>query len=218
MYSGIDADYAQLQATGKRLAAALTKGRDLHITNPSGTNLRLRIAGRPVYVSEGVISAEDRKRGGSALSVWLPAGEVYLTLAPGSAEGVLVADRMYYEGDRIEGLRLEIKGGKVVAMTARKGLEPLQARYDVAGAGRDLVSAVDFGINPSLKVSEDKAVNVWSRAGAVTVIVGNNQWAGGENNSDFSIAPEVARATVTMDGTPLVKEGSLVQSQAVVNR
>jgi leucyl aminopeptidase (aminopeptidase T) len=217
MYAGIDADYGRLQATGKRLGAALT-GNELRITNTAGTDLRIRMAGRPVYVSDGVISAEDRKRGGTALSVWLPAGEVYFTPAPGTAEGTVVADRYYHQGDRIDGLRLEIAGGKVVGMSAKSGLEPLKARYEAGGAGRDLVGVVDFGINPSLRVPEGKAVNVWSRAGAVTIVIGNNQWAGGSNSSDFSIAPEIARATVTVDGKPIVQGGELVETPAVAAR
>lgn len=217
MYGGIDADYERLQATGKQLGAALT-GKELRITNAAGTDLRVRLAGRPVYVSDGVISAEDRKRGGTALSVWLPAGEVYFTPAPGTADGIVVADRYYHQGARIDGLRLEIAGGKMVRMSATSGLDPLKARYDVAGDGRDLVGVVDFGINPSLKVPEGKAVNVWSRAGAVTIVVGNNQWAGGSNSSDFAIAPEIARATVTVDGKPIIQGGELVEAPAVAAR
>jgi leucyl aminopeptidase (aminopeptidase T) len=218
MYHGIDADYEQLARTGKQVAAALSAGKELRITNPAGTDLRLRIEGRPVQVSDGIISAEDRKRGGAALSVWLPAGEVYLTPVPGTAEGTLVADRYFYEGALIEGLRLEVKGGKVVAMSARSGLDPMKARYDAAGPGRDLVSVVDLGINPGLKVPEGKAVNVWSRAGAVTLVIGNNSWAGGDNQTDFAIAPEVARATVVVDGREIVKDGGLVASPAVAAR
>lgn len=215
MFGAIDTDYGQLQATGKQLAAILVPGKELRITNAAGTDLRLGIAGRPVHVSDGLISPEDRKRGGTALSVWLPAGEVYLTPVPGSAEGTLVADRYYYQGDRIDGLRLEIKGGKLVGMSAKAGLDPLKARYDAGGAGRDVVSVVDVGINPSLKLPEGKAVNAWSRAGAVTVVVGDNQWAGGSNLSDFSMSPEIAGATVTVDGKALVENGKLVQGPAL---
>jgi leucyl aminopeptidase (aminopeptidase T) len=122
----------------------------------------------------------------------------------------VVAERYFYEGDRIEGLRLEVKAGKVVGMTARSGLEALQARYEAAGKGRDVVGVIDFGINPSIEVPEGGVVNVWSKAGAVTVGVGNNLWAGGDNANDFGIAADVRNATVTLDGKELVKDGKLV--------
>jgi aminopeptidase len=218
MYGGIDTDYQQLQATGEGLRKALAAGQELRVTNASGTDLRVAIAGRPVHLSDGVISDADRRRGGTALSAWLPAGEVYVTPRAGGVEGVLVADRYYYQGDKVEGLRLQIEGGKVVAMTAKSGLDALKARYDAAGKGRDVVGVVDIGLNPSIELPAGSPVNIWSRAGAVTVVIGNNLWAGGENNADFGIPAEVSNATVTVDGNELVKDGKLVAATAVTTR
>jgi leucyl aminopeptidase (aminopeptidase T) len=218
MYAGVDADYSRIQATGERLRKVLASGKELRITNPSGTDLRVQIAGRPVVVSDGVISPEDRKRGGPAVSVWLPAGEVFLTPVPGTANGVIVADRLFYQGDRVEGLRLELKAGRMVGMTAKSGLEALEQYYAVAGRGKDLFGVVDIGINPGIEVPESGAVNVWARAGAVTVVVGNNAWAGGDNRVNFSINPEVGNATLEVDGTALVKDGKLVESSEVAGR
>jgi aminopeptidase len=130
----VDADYSRIRATVERLRKVLAGGKELRVTNPSGTDLRVQIAGRPVVVSDGVISPEDRKKGGPAVSVWLPAGEVFLTLVPGSANGVVVADRLFYQGDRIEGLRLELKAGRMVGMTAKSGIEALEKYYAVANA------------------------------------------------------------------------------------
>jgi leucyl aminopeptidase (aminopeptidase T) len=218
MYGGVDADYQQLQTTGEQMRKVLAAGKELRITNPSGTDLRVRIAGRQVVVNDGVISPEERKQGGPALSVWLPAGEVYLRPEPGTANGVIVADQLYYQGDRIEALRLEIKGGKMTAMTAKSGLDPLREYYALATPGKDAFTVVDIGINPGIKLPEGGAVNVWSRAGAVTVVVGSDVWAGGSNSSNFSIAPEIRNATVEVDGSALVKDGKLAAGTAVAGR
>jgi leucyl aminopeptidase (aminopeptidase T) len=218
MYGGVDADYQQLQTTGEQMRKVLAGGKELRITNPSGTDLRVGIAGRQVIVNDGVISPEERKQGGPALSVWLPAGEVYLRPEPGTANGVIVADQLYYQGDRIEGLRLELKGGKMVAMTAKSGLDPLRKYYELASPGKDAFTVVDIGINPGIKLPEGGAVNVWSRAGAVTVVVGSDLWAGGSNSSNFDIAPEIRNATVEVDGTALVKDGKLAGGTAVAGR
>lgn len=218
MLGGLDTDYPALQATGERLRRALVKGDKIRVTGPSGTDLRLGVKGRPVLVSDGVISPEDRKQGGSALSVWLPAGEVYLIAVPGSAEGVIVADRYSFQGEQVEGLRIEVKGGKVTGMTAKSGLAGLQARYAAAGPGKEKVGILDFGINPGIRIPEGKAVEGWSRAGAVTIGVGSDEWAGGKNVTDFSVAPEVLSATVTLDGVELVKNGALVAAPAVASR
>ena len=218
MYGGIDADYSQLQATGEQIRKALAAGKELRITSLGGTDLRVKIAGRPVVVSDGVISAEDRKKGGPAVSVWLPAGEVFLTPVPGTANGVVVADHLFFQGDRIEGLRLEVKNGKMVGMTASSGLDPLKKYYELAGPGKDVFGVVDIGINPDIKLPEGGAVNVWSRAGAVTVVVGDNSWAGGENRVNFSVSPEIKNATLEVDGTALVKDGKLTAGTVVAGR
>jgi leucyl aminopeptidase (aminopeptidase T) len=218
MYSGVDADYSELQAIGEQIRKTLAAGKELRITNPGGTDLRVRIAGRPVVLSDGVISAEDRKKGGPAVSVWLPAGEVFLTPVPGTANGVVVADHLFYQGDRIDGLRLEVKNGKLVGMTAKSGLDPLKKYYELAGPGKDVLGVVDIGINPGIEVPEGGAVNVWSRAGAVTVGVGNNIWAGGENQVNFGLFPEIRDATLEVDGTALVKDGKLTTGTAVAGR
>jgi leucyl aminopeptidase (aminopeptidase T) len=218
MYGGVDADYAQLQSTGEQVRKTLAAGRELRITSADGTDLRVGIAGRPVQANDGVISAADRKKGGAAVSVWLPAGEVFLTPAPGTANGVVVADHLFYQGDRVDGLRLEVKGGKLVGMTAKSGLEPLEQYYKVAGPGKDVFGVVDIGINPAIEVPEGGAVNVWSRAGAVTVVVGNNSWAGGDNRVNFSLSPEIKDATLEVDGVAIVKDGKLVAGTAVAGR
>ena len=57
-------DYSQLQNMGETLRTKLEAGKELHITNPNGTNLKVRIQGRPVFVSDGVISEADTEQGG----------------------------------------------------------------------------------------------------------------------------------------------------------
>ncbi len=218
MYGGIDADYAQLEASGAEIQKSLAKGSLVHVTGPGGTDFKVSIKGRPVLVSDGVISADDRKRGGAATSVWLPAGEVYVTPVPGTAEGVIVADHLFYEGQRIDGLRLEFKAGRLTGMTAKSDIASLKALYDVAGEGKDLFGVVDIGMNPAIKVPEGAPVNVWSREGAVTLSVGNNTWAGGDNQTGFGLPPEVANATLTVDGNEVVKNGKLVAPLSVASQ
>jgi aminopeptidase len=218
MYGGIDADYDGLQATGEKVRRVLAAGKELRITNPNGTDFRIGISGRPITVSDGIISAEDRKKGGAAVSVWLPAGEVFLVPVPGTGNGVLVSDELYVQGQKVEGLRLEFKEGKLASMTAKSGLEPLQAIYDAASSGRDVPGVVDIGINSGIKVPDGNALHVWSRAGTVTVVVGNNGWAGGDNQVQFAVLGTSPNSSVTVDGKPLVQDGKLLSQDAVAGR
>lgn len=209
LYGGLNVDYEQLQRTGEAIRQLVAAGNEVHVTAPNGTDLRVRVTGRPVFVSDGIISAEDRRRGGPATTVWLPAGEVYLIPAPGSAEGVLVVDEDVYGGKRVEGLRLEFKKGKVASITAKSGLEAFQAEYDAAGRGKDVLSVLDFGINPGLKLPPDKPIHAWTRAGMVTVVVGDNAWAGGDINMGFALFTHLASATAEVDGSAIVRDGKL---------
>jgi aminopeptidase len=218
MYGGVDADYPGLQAAGQQARNALAAGKQLHITNPNGTDLKVGISDRPITVNDGIISAEDRKKGGGATAVYLPAGEVYLTPAPGTAEGTMVADQYFFQGKPIKALRLEFKAGKLTSMAATEGLEPLKAAYDAAGAGKDLLSLIDIGINPGIKSPERSPVHVWSKAGTVTICVGNNLWAGGDNQTPFGIAAYSPGSTATVDGKPLVQDGKLVAGENVARR
>ena len=217
LYGGVDVDYAQLQQTGEQVRQTVAAGKEVRITAPNGTDLKAKIGGRPVYVSDGVISPEDQRRGGPATSVWLPAGEVYVVPVPGTAEGVLVAQE-FYQGTPVDELRLEFKAGKVASMSAKSGLEALKAQYDASGAGKELLSVIDVGINSGLKVPADKPIHAWSRAGMVTVGVGNNTWAGGDNQVPFGMAPFLSNATVTVDGKVLIQDGKLQAGEAVAVR
>lgn len=85
-WSGVNVD-DRLQSSGEKIKQMIESGKQVHITNPNGTDLTFGIQSRPVFVSDGVISEEDKAKGGAACMVWLPAGEVYSTPAPGSANG-----------------------------------------------------------------------------------------------------------------------------------
>jgi aminopeptidase len=218
MYSGVDADYTGIQATGRQIKTILAAGREVHLTHPNGTNLRMRIEGRPISINDGVISPEERKPGSAEASVWLPAGEVFLVPVPGTATGTLVSDQEFVRGQRIEGLRLEFKAGKLTSMTAKSGLEPLKASYEAAGSGKDVLSVLDIGINPSLRVPDDNPIHAWSKAGRVTIVVGNNGWAGGTNLVNFAVAPSPPGVTLTVDGKPLIQDGKLLPLDQVAGR
>ena len=134
-WKGVNVDYTKLEATGKALQTKFSSGKEVQITNPNGTDLKVRIEKRPMIVSDGVLSADDLKKGFATSQVYLPAGEVYLAPVADTAEGKVVVDRHFYQGKEITGLTLTFKAGKLTSMTAKSGLEALKKMYDAAGAG-----------------------------------------------------------------------------------
>ena len=210
-WSGVNTDYAQVQTHGDQVKAALAAGGEVHVTNPNGTDLKLNIKGRPVLVSDGVLSDAERKTGGVAANVYLPAGEVYTTPVAGSAEGKVVQTHTFFRGKPVDNLTLTVSGGKVTAMTGSgAGWADYKAAYDASNDPRkDAFGFVDLGINPNVKLPANSTIGTWVPAGAVTVGAGNNAWAGGDNTVPWASTLYLPGSTVTLDGKTIVDNGTL---------
>src|SRR2546423_15347822 len=102
---------------------------------------------------DGVISPKGVKKGGPAVAVYLPAGEVYAAPVPGSAEGKIVIAQAFFRGKEINNLAIIIIGGKVTSITGSgPGFEDWKKGYDaVTDPGKKMISHVGFGINPNPK-------------------------------------------------------------------
>ena len=209
-WDGVNVDYSSLAARAEQVKGMLGGGNEIQITDANGSDLKVRVQGRPIYSSDGIISREEAQKGGAASSVYLPAGEVYVTPVPGTAEGKIVRPREYFQGREIQNLTLTFAGGKLTSLTGSgPGFEPLKALYDAAGEGKDLFGVVDLGINPNIKLPATSAVGTWVPAGTVTVGVGNNIWAGGDNKTPYAYFVSLPGTTVTLDGKPIVDKGEL---------
>jgi leucyl aminopeptidase (aminopeptidase T) len=208
-HDALNVDYDQMQAAGEAARKALAAGKRAHITTSEGTDLFVDIADRATFVSDGVLSDDKLKKGGPACQVWLPAGEVYLAPVPGTAEGKVVVERMPWEGGEIRGLSLTFKKGKLTQMKAASGLERLQAQYDAASAGKDDFGFFEIGINPAVRMPKNGPAVLFMEAGIITVGMGNNVWAGGENKSSFDFVCTLRGGTLQIDGKALVQDDSL---------
>lgn len=209
-WEAVNTDYSAIQATGEKIKTDLSTGKEVHITNPNGTDLKVKIEGRPFFVSDGIISADDVKKGGPAVSVYIPAGEVFCSAVPGTAEGKVVESQTYFRGKEVTDLTLTFVAGKMTGMTGSgPGFADLKAQYDAAEGNKDLFGFVDFGINPNLKIWPTSKVGNWVQSGMVTVGIGNNTWAGGDNNNAYGMTNYLPGSTVTVDGKTVVENGVL---------
>ena len=209
-WEGVNVDYASLAGRAEEVRGVIAAGNEIQIKDANGTDLSVRVQGRPVFASDGIISAEEAQKGGAAISVYLPAGEVYVTPVAGTAEGKIVRPREYFQGQEIQNLTLTFAGGKLTSITGSGlGFEPLKALYDAAGEGKDQFAVVDLGINPNVKLPSSSAVGMWVPAGTVTVGMGNNIWAGGNNKSAYAYYVSLPGTTVTLDGKPIIENGQL---------
>lgn len=210
-WKGVNVDYSKLEITGKAVQNVLAAGKEVHLTNLNGTDLTMRIENRQAIVSDGVLSADDLKKGFASSQVYLPAGEAYISPVPGTATGKVVVDRHFFQNKEIIGLTLTFKAGKLTSMTAKSGIEPLKAFYDAAQPGKEDFAFLDIGINPDVQIKPGSKLVAWMPAGMVTVGIGNNIWAGGENKNSFSLPTFLPGSTLKVDGKVLVENGKLKQ-------
>jgi len=198
-----------IRSKGEAIRSALAAAKQVTLSSPSGTSLTFGVMAAQGFVSDGAITPEKVKQGRAATQTWLPAGELLVPVALGTAEGKVVVDRLVFEGTTIEALTLSFSRGKLTSMTAKSGLEALKALYDASGGGKDLFAYIDLGLNPEAKVPTNTGHIVWMAPGAVTIGLGDNTGWGGTNVSNFNLAVPVSAATLSADGKAIIENGSL---------
>ena len=210
-WNAVDVDYGELQGICASVKKALANGKEVRITSPNGTDFRVRIEARPVLVSDGVISDEDFRSGYASCQVYLPAGEVFLAPVPGTAEGRIVCNRDFFDGQEVRGLTMDFKAGKLVSWSAPAGFDRAKAIYDAAGPGKEEFGVIDIGVNPKVAEGAGGKVLNFVRSGMVCIGLGNNIWAGGKNDSIYGLQIYLADQTLAVDGKILVDNGKLVR-------
>lgn len=206
-WEGVNIDYTNLQASGEKARAALT-GKEMEITHPNGTSLKLNIDSKPAYISDGIISADDVAKG--SLDVYLPAGEAAVIVAANSGDGKFIIEKDFFQGKEVHNVVLTFEKGKLTSMTGEgEGFAKLKESYDLAGEGKDILSYVDIGINPNYALAPTSKLGNWVSAGMVSVGAGNNTWAGGSNNATGGAGGHLAGCTVKIDGKTIVENGVL---------
>jgi aminopeptidase len=206
-WSGLAADYAGVEAKGNAVKDLLAKAGELHITLPNGTDLKMKIKGRKAFVSDGVISDADMKTGAGAILLYMPAGEVFVTPVPGTAEGKIVDDRMVFFGKEILGITADVKAGKITAINAKSGWDAIKSQYDAMPISKLEVSSIDLGINPAVRTGGK--LETYMGAGNLTIGTGGNEALGGSIKDLGGLYFMMSGATITLDGTTLVDKGVL---------
>jgi len=211
-WAGLNVDYQKLQETGAKLRGILEAGKQVHITNKNGTDIKFGIEKRPIMVSDGVISEEDVKKGGAATLVWLPAGEVMVAPVPGSAEGKVVFDRFPIEDSAVFKMTMTFVKGKMASVTAKKnaGFKRWKDIHDTCkDAGKDDFSWVNFGINPNVKIPKKSKLVTWMPAGMVSCGIGGNDYMGGDNTATYGAGGFIPGSTVKVDDKVIIENGKL---------
>jgi leucyl aminopeptidase (aminopeptidase T) len=206
----LDIDYAALSARQDRLIARM-RGRELRVTSPLGTDLRVRVTDTSwIHKGDGRM---DAARAAQAKAVRdremeLPAGALRFVPDVNSAEGVLVVPR--WSGG--EDVRFEFRQGRVTGVTSRTGQEQVAAAWARATGDKDRIAEMVIGTNPRLP-----AVGPAGRlpyygygAGMLRIALGENWESGGTNRSSLEAWFYLSDTTVAAGETVLIRDGKLV--------
>jgi aminopeptidase len=203
-WEGVQADPTRLMNSANAIAGVFRGGSVVHVTHPNGTDISFRIDGQTPGINNGVIPPAGP---GTSRGTWLPAGEVYTVVVPGSANGRLVIDRTLFQGVEIRDLTVTVENGRLTDMTSPSDLSSFRAAYDAAPPERELLSVFDVGINPG--VASQRVVS-WVPAGMATFGFGTNLFAGGDITTDWLLPLHQPGTTVRVDDTIIIENGVLM--------
>lgn len=194
----LSAPQPDLAATARRLLAELEGAREVHVRAPAGTDLRLRVDGRP-----WITDALELGPGGFAN---FPGGEVFAAPHRDGADGVLVADLTVpytVEGLVDEPVTLRFERGHVVSIEGGRAAGLLRGLVEGAGPGGDTIAEIGIGFNPT--VTPRGHVMLDEKAGGTAhVAIGRNTGAyGGDNEATIHVDCIFSSPTIAVDGEPL---------------
>ncbi|HEY5746153.1 MAG TPA: aminopeptidase [Chryseolinea sp.] len=201
-------NYTPIVTQAQALKNLIKTSKSIKVTSPEGTNLTLSVAGRPIYVGDGVTTKADvANKTLFERMASLPDGRVSVTAVETSANGKVVVPRDRCRYEPIADIHFDVTGGKMLNVTAGDGKACFETLLK-ENAGDKMFSGISIGLNPVLIASDD----YWpvSGAGIVYLSFGNNQLEGGKNTSTFSWSFPITNATVEIDGKVVVKNGKVV--------
>lgn len=186
-------DHRAIRRENRRIAKAIGRHEELEIRAPSGTRIRLSIAGRYIYHEDCGLFHEPGSFGN------LPSGEVTVAPVEGSAEGVIVVDRSMAGVGRLRRpLRIEVRKGRAVGFEG-EGADVLQRVFAARPAKARTVAELGIGTNPAARITgtvlEDEKVK-----GTVHLALGSNASFGGTVQTDVHLDGVIADAEIWADG------------------
>lgn len=195
-------DYGELSRRADVVASFLQGAESVRITSPKGTDVTMRIAGRPLDRDVGVVSK-------AAPFSNLPAGEVCLAPHEDGAQGTVLFDLAFWNGVRIEDLEVAFVDGIATGVRARAGFETFVQTL-AAAAGGNVIGELGIGLNPEVGEPCGYMLTDEKILGTIHIAVGDNVMLGGTNDSSLHWDLLVMSPTVEVDGRPLMRDGLLL--------
>lgn len=208
LYGAVGADYQKIDALSEMVRQRMTKGKNVRIVSPSGTNLTLSVEGRTGLMLTGLVK-------GPGTFAAMPDGEAAIAPLEGTAEGTLVIDHtMDGIGILDAPIRMEVHKGRIISIEGGKSADKLQKMIEEADEGARNIAEFAIGTNPNARLignmAEDK--KAW---GTVHIAVGDSHVIGGTVESSIHLDGLLLSPTVWIDEECVIDEGKLLIDEGV---
>ncbi|HEY7285013.1 MAG TPA: aminopeptidase [Vicinamibacterales bacterium] len=179
----LQTNYQELASRQRAFAEAL-RSADVHLTSPSGTDLRFRVGDRPLNLQDGDASKARAARGLVLVDkeIELPAGVVRVAPLEDTVEGTIAFPTSQWDGRPVEGLKLKFARGRVTEVTATTGKDAVEAEMSRAGQAGRAFREFALGLNPLLAVPDRSPWIPYYGygSGVVRLSLGDNSELGGQ--------------------------------------
>jgi Thermophilic metalloprotease (M29) len=187
-----------LSDPARRLLAELEGTREVHVRGAAGTDLRLRVDGRPWLSDALPLGPGDFAN--------YPSGEVFVAPHADGADGALVADlAVPYTGDGFVDapVTLRFEGGRVTSIEGGRSAQALRELVADAGRGADVIAELGIGLNPHVEPRGHVMLDEKAQGTAHVAIGRNTGSYGGDNEAEIHVDCVFSAPQVEADGRPI---------------
>ena len=195
------ADFFAIRKQAELLAALWRGVREVRVTSPAGTDLQAEVTGRdPVAWRTGICLAPGEVSA-------LPGGEVSLPPLEGTAEGVIVWERVASDlGALAEPVTIHVREGRAVEIEGGAAADRLRGIVETV-RDADNIGEIGIGLNRAARIADD-ITEAKKAYGTVHLALGDsaNEY-GGTVECDVHLDGLVMSPTVAFDGRDVIVDG-----------
>lgn len=197
---GLASNWGRIGDIVRRTARRLRATKEVHLTSAAGTELRFSVAGRQWIAEDTGLCT----RKGAFTT--LPAGELFVAVVEGTAEGRIAVDR-YFEDLLQDVATVTVAGGHASRILGAAAA--VEAMNSGGKEGRAL-SRFGFGVNPQAR-SAGPHLEAEKAVGTAHIGFGDNLVIGGKIHCGVKVEAILSEVRIEVDGKTLIEKGRLVE-------
>ena len=198
-----------LAMTARKISSMLAPGTTARLKTGDGTDLTFAIGMHESRVNAGRVADVGASSGPA--SVWLPAGEAYTCIDLDSANGTLVVPTTQFRGKNVKNLKISFRDGRMTELSAGSNEKMLQEFFAATDEATKRLSVISIGLNRESQPLKGSDYRSWEMGGMVTLGLGNNSWAGGDNDANGAFSTHLTGATLEVGQAKVVSDGALAR-------